>query len=118
MRAEARFGEVTTWASLVGAGREEWRSREREQRGERNAMGTSAAGNSAGRGGARPDAMGRAESSERSWDDAQKSRLRAAAKTSAEETPTGRRKEEAAGAKLHGQELGANSSRRKGAGTA
>ena len=55
--------------------------------------------------------MGRAESSERSWDDAQRSRLRAAAKTSAEETPTGRQKEEAAGAKLHGQELGANSSR-------
>uniref|UniRef100_A0A804M2N7 Uncharacterized protein n=2 Tax=Zea mays TaxID=4577 RepID=A0A804M2N7_MAIZE len=119
VQAEARFGEVTTWASLVGAGREEWRSREREQRGERNAMGTSAAGNNADRGGARPDAMGRAESSERSWDDAQRrSRLRAAAKTSAEETPTGRRKEEAAGAKLHGQELGANSSRRKGAGTA
>jgi hypothetical protein len=35
----------------------------------------------------------------------------ATARTSAEETPTGRRKEEAAGAKLHGQELGANSSR-------
>jgi hypothetical protein len=40
-----------------------------------------------------------------------RSRLRAAARTSVEETPTGCRKEEAAGAKLHGQELGANSSR-------